>query len=246
MTGPLEVESVVHHWSIDVGWVTNIGPQAVCDANPGAAILQTAAMEDTFNKVFKTIDWVSDAITIAIIVASLGGGTALAPGAFSVKEGIKASLKAVLSSGRTKAVVGRLTALGKNSAEVGRILLGSGGSPFKALGGLMAKYGGAANSYFLNWTITGLANQITHTSFRMLTTSSFVENAQKTQQLPVILSPIYFNGLPFLAGMDTDDPIWAINFNDTFWSMRDLNKSAEQVFETIFGPSYVETNSTVK
>jgi len=246
MTGPLEVESVVHHWSIDAGWVTNIGPQAVCDANPGAAILQTAAMEDTFNKVFKTIDWVSDAITIAIIVASLGGGTALAPGAFSVKEGIKASLKAVLSSGRTKAVVGRLTALGKNSAEVGRILLGSGGSPFKALGGLMAKYGGAANTYFLNWASTGLANQITHTSFRILTTSSFVENAQKTQQLPVILSPIYFNGLPFLAGMDTDDPIWAINFNDTFWSMRDLNKSAEQVFETIFGPSYVETNSTVK
>jgi hypothetical protein len=203
-------------------------------------------MEDTFNKVFKTIDFVSDAITIAIIIASLGGGTALAPGAFSVKEGIKASLKGVLSSGRTKAVIGRLTALGKNTTETARILLGSGGNPFKVLGGLMAKYGGAANSYFTNWTATELAQQITHTSFRMLTTSSFVTNAQKVQQLPVILNPIYYNGLPFLAGMDTDDPIWAVSFNDTFWSTRDLNKAAEQVLESIFGASYQETNSTVK
>jgi hypothetical protein len=76
----------------------------------------------------------------------------------------------------------------------------------------------------------------------MLTTSAFVQNAQKTQQLPVILNPMYFNGLPFLAGMDTDDPIWAINFNDTFWSMRDLNKSAEQFLNEIFGISSRETS----
>lgn len=243
MTGPLEVESVVHHWSVDTGWVTNIGPQAVCDANPGAAVLQTAAMEDTFNKVFKTIDFVSDAISIAIIVASLGGGAALASGSFSIKEGIKASLKGILSSGRTKFVIQRLGALGKNTGEIGNILLGSGGNPFKVLGGLFAKYGGAASSYFTNWSATELSRQVSHLSFRMLTTSSFVTNAQKTQQLPIILNPVYYNGLPFLAGMDTDDPIWAVNFNDTFWSVRDLNKSAEQVLETLYGTSYQQTST---
>jgi hypothetical protein len=249
MTGPLEVESVVHHWSVDTGWISNISPQAVCDANPGAAILQTAALEDAFNKVFKVIDYASEALVYASIVASiatLGAATPAAIGAFSMRAAITTTLKGVLQKGRTK-FVGNVV---KNSVATaiagGKAVISAKGSPKQIIKKLWKNYGGLGKSVLGNWLLLGTAQQISHSAFRIGVTTSFVENAQKVEQLPVILAPLYFNGLPFLAGMETDDPVWGVNFNDMFWSLRDINRAGEQLLQSFGYENYSNLEDELK
>lgn len=234
MGGPLEVESVIHHWSVETGWITNIGPQAVCDANPGAAVIQTAALEDTFSKVFKTIDFVSDVISIAIIIASLGTGAPVAAGTSAIAAGAKATLKQLFSKSGGKFIASRLKAAAGNAGYIVGSLRGAlaNKSPTYVLGNLVARYGDLGFALLKNYSYVAGLRQLTYSSYRMLTTSSFVSNAQKTQQLPVILNPMTFNGLPFLAGLNTDDPIWLTPFNDFFYSSKDLNKGAEQILKS--------------
>ncbi len=233
IAGPLEIESVIHHWSVDTGWVTNIAPQAVCDANPGAAILQTAALEDTYNIVFKAIDYAADISTYALIIATLGGGTALGPGAFNVKQALTHTLKNLISKDRFKYVVNRVKAIRTPLREAQAIFRVAGASPAKVLGGAWKKYGGLAASAALNFTISGGARQLSNSAFRLHTVNSFVANAQKVEQLPVVLCPLLYNGLPFLAGMETDDPVWAVHFNNAFHSLRQINQAGEQIIDSI-------------
>jgi len=249
MTGPLEVESVVHHWSVDTGWVSNISPQAVCDANPGAAILQTAALEDAFNKVFKVIDYASEALVYASIIASvatLGAATPAAIGAFSMRAAITTTLKGVLQKGRTKFVSNVVKNSVANAIAGGRAVVAAKGSPKQIIKQLWKNYGGLGKSVLGNWLLLGTAQQISHSAFRIGVTSSFVENAQKVEQLPVILAPLYFNGLPFLAGMETDDPVWGVNFNDMFWSLRDINRAGEQLLQSFGYENYSNLEDELK
>jgi hypothetical protein len=64
--------------------------------------------------------------------------------------------------------------------------------------------------------------------------------------LPIVLNPLYFNGIPFLAGMETDDPVFSIQFAGTFWSLRDLNQGAESVLEQLFGNTYTEIDEITR
>ena len=235
MTGPLEVESVVQHWGVDTGWVTDIGPQAVCDANPGAAILETAALEDTFSKVFKAIDYASDALTLLLIIGTFGSGTPLAQGVnFGIRSGIKGLVQGFYTQGLMRTALSRVAALGK-TGKLAIEGIAQGGGAYQMLGRVLAANGpliwGAAKYY----GYIAAARQLSHAAYRMSVTTSFVINAQKAEQLPVILSPLYFNAIPFTAGIDTDDPIWAVQFAGSFWSFRELNAGAEKVWEQLFG-----------
>jgi hypothetical protein len=247
MTGPLEIESVIHHWSVETGWVTNIAPQAVCDANPGAAILQTAAIEDMFVAAFAITEYAVDAIALAIAIATLGGATSLAPGVFNIKQALAGAMKSLIGSNRNKYILGRITAPFNQAKTLGTIVKNSGLNLKQLIGSLATDYGGLGKAALTAWVGTQAVNQLLHTSFRLTVTSSFVANAQKVEQLPIILAPLLFEGLPFLAGMDTDDPVWAVEANGVFWNLRELNEGMEDFVEQIFGESTVSIlESTTK
>jgi hypothetical protein len=249
MTGPLEVESVVHHWSVDTGWVSNIAPQAVCDANPGAAVLQTAALEDTFNKVFKGIDYALDALFYASIFATIITGGGAAPAAIGVgtlRGAVIAGLKGIIQSGRLKFIGNVIKGNVSSAVKGAKAAIALKGSPKAIIRELYKNYGGLGKSVLGSYLYLQTAKQLTNSAFRLTVTSSFVENAQKAEQLPVILSPLMFNGLPFLAGMETDDPVWSVMFNDVFWSLRDINRSGEQLLQTLGVESYADIEQELK
>jgi hypothetical protein len=46
--------------------------------------------------------------------------------------------------------------------------------------------------------------------------------------------------------METDDPVFSIQFAGTFWSLRDLNQGAESVLEQLFGNTYTEIDEITR
>lgn len=214
MKGPIEVESVVHHFNSEVGWVTNIIPQAVCDSNPGAAIIQTAIMEANFDRVMNVVDRFFDAAYLGTILAAPGVGGAL-------KAILSKGLPAVFNTS-LKGSFGIITSSIKTlSSGLSKINY----NPITAATMLANRYRGTAkllfNSYILEKSIGSIAQ---HTSNFMLA-SSWAEGASdknKAAQLPVILSPLIYNGAPWTAGLEADDIIFNIPFFDTYYNFHDL------------------------
>lgn len=247
MSGPIEVESVIHHWSNETGWICNIIPEAVCDANSGAAILQTAAAEALYGKVFKVIDTATDILTIISIIGTLG--TATAP-SLAGNAGAKVGIRAFISKAKNSSFKGlakeRLGELKKaifssdaTILSVRNILKSNIKNPMGALKLIWHNYlKGPVGDVFKIQGIGLLLSQSTNQLFKMTVCTAFVNNSQKSEQLPIILSPLTFNGMPFLAGLETDDPIWNIYFNGFFGSIRDYQTGAEAALEYLLGASY--------
>ena len=236
MVGPIEVESLVHHWNSDQGWVTNIIPQAVCDANPGAGILHTGIMETTFQLVYNTIDTISDLLTIALIISTLGGATPLTVGQFSVKQG----LKGLVSRFGKKGAIGETweiykqagaTALKKTIPD----LITKSKNPMQLVYGIVSTFGGPAKSYLTNEAIIAGAEWGTHMFYKTNVIPAFVESSNDVNQLPVILSPLTFNGTPFVAGLESEDSIWGLAAFGTYYSMKNLQEGARKILDDFFG-----------
>lgn len=230
MVGPIEVESVVHHWNVNQGWVTNILPNAICEANPSSSVLQTAVMETTYQSIFNVVDFVSDVLTYATIIATLGAATPLAAARFSTARGLKGLMTRLLNENRLKATwnayKSRLRKAGgsiandwRNGARVGLIK-----SLYKAAGG-------PVNSLLANEIVTGTAKYGASMLFRHSAISSYVEIGDKAEQLPVMLTPLIFNGNPFTAGLETEDNIWAIGSFGLYYSMKEIQAAASRFAE---------------
>jgi hypothetical protein len=239
MLGPIEVESVVHHWNPDDGWVTNIVPQAVCDANPGAAIIQTAILEQTYGTVFSTIDFVSDAVLLGTIIATLGGATPLAAGRFGLTKGLKGIVSNIKQKGAIDAAKFAFTRNLRRFNVVARRVFREYKNPMEALKVLGRTAGGPGKTMLNNFVFRTLADGATHSAFRLQVISGFVEAADKVEQLPIILSPLVYNGVPWTAGMETDDAIYSIFMNDAFYSFRELQATAEKFWDTVFGEAEI-------
>lgn len=241
MSGPVEVESVVHHWNVDDGYITNISPNAVCDANPGAAILQTAVLETTYQAIFNVTEFVSDALTWATIIATLGAATPLALGKFSVSKGILGLLNNAKNKGLLKTLGSSLKSHVGNLKQVGgstwNNLKGAlkAGERFNVIKGLITDLGGPASALLKNEVAIGVAEFGTHMAFKANVIAGFVENSDDVEQLPVVLSPLLFNNTAFTAGLETDDSVWAISSFGFYYSMKQMQKGISLIISDLFG-----------
>lgn len=235
MYGPIEVESVVHHWNPDQGWITNISPQCICDANPGAAVLQTAAMEGAYDVAFNIVDNLWTALSIATAIATLGASTpTLAMGNFSVKKGLSELVRSFKAANGP----GMVQHIGKNIAsnfgKLGSEVLKKGGlNPMNHLRLLFKNFGGPVQSLAKSYGVTSALQMATHFSFKLNVISAFIDSANEAKQLPVIISPLMFNGIPFTAGLETEDVVFAIHSNDSFYAYRDLQASVSSLLGLI-------------
>lgn len=242
MAGPIEVDSVVHHWNCEQGWITNIIPSAVCEANAGASILQTAIMETTFQAVYNTLEFVSDALTIATIVATAGAATPLAVTEFSTVNGLKGLVKNFFTKGlggmlsaTAKGHWSNIKEFGGNAALGGIKGMLKKGNRFNALKSLYHNFGGPAWSLIMNETYIGMAQYSNHLMMTMNVIPSFVESASNVEQLPVILSPLIYNGNPFTAGLETEDSIWAISAFGIYYSAKKLQQDISRFYNDYGG-----------
>lgn len=239
MSGPVEVESLVHHWNSDQGWVTNIIPQAVCDANPGAGILHTAIMETTYQFIYNTIDTVSDLLTLALVVSTFGGASPLAFGSFSTSQGLRGLITRFGKSG-IKGGINQTWEVYKNTAKEAvknkiPTILGASKNPLDLVFKVVASVGGPLKTYFKNEALVAGAQWGTHMFYKSNVIPAFIENSNDVQQLPVILSPLIFNGTPFVAGLESEDSVWGLSAFGAYYSSRKLQEGARKILDDFLG-----------
>lgn len=213
MKGPLEVESVIHHFNPQVGWVTNVIPQAVCDSNPGAAVIQTAIMEANFERVMNVVDTFFNAAYLGTILAAPGVGAALK----SVTKGLPAVFNTSLK-GSFGIITNSIKSLSSSLARFNY-------NPITAASFLANRYRGTAKLLFTSYLLEQSIGSIAQHSSNFLIASSWAEGASdknKTAQLPVILSPLIYNGAPWTAGLEADDILFNVPFYDTYYNFHDL------------------------
>lgn len=237
MTGPVEVESVTHHWNSDMGWVTNLVPSAVCDANAGAGILQTAILETTYQAVFNTLEFASDVLTIATIVATLGAATPLAAGRFGITKGLTLAAKKFAESPKNY-----LPFVLKNYGQSGKVALKTitknfslaSGKKLEIIRQLYRRFGGPVNSLLKNEVRIAGAEFATHLWFKLHVIPSFVDSTKDVDQLPVTLSPLIFNGVPFTAGLEAEDAIWGISAFGAYYSAQEMLGGVARLWNDLF------------
>jgi hypothetical protein len=213
MKGPFEVESVIHHFSASKGWVCNIVPEAVCDANPGAAIIQTAIMEANFERWMNVAGVAYNALLLGTVLAAPGVGTALkAVMTRTVPTLLNTTLKSAWITG------GRMLATSaRKVAEIGYNPL--------ALGGYFEKYYPTVTRLLGAYLLNGAIKDIAQHSLNFAAMTSWIDGASDKDaidQLPVILSPLMYNGTPWTAGLEADDILFSIPFYDTYYALHDL------------------------
>ncbi len=220
MKGPLEVESLVHHFSVDTGWITNIIPEAVCDSNPGAAVIQTAILEKAFERVFNIGGAVFDGFLLGSILFAPGVGTALkgvVKGAVSILPGL--SLKGLFTVAQRTVV----------SAAEG--LKAAGYNPAALSAKAIERYQPVITRLFRAYAANqALGSFLQHTQNFMMA-AAWVEGAQDNKkvaaQLPVILCPLIYNGSPWTAGLEADDIMFSVPFYDTYYSLHDFKTAVQ-------------------
>lgn len=227
LSGPIEVESVVHHFNASMGWVTNIIPQAMATANPRASILEVALMEATFQSVYNTIEFMSDAATITAIVATLGAAAPAAAGKFAISNSVKQFAKSLFNT--KTGLVGSIRNTGSIYLKGLRALPSIAKSSFTEKGviaGTISLYGntigGLANNLLLNEFLAASTQWGMGIWFKHGIISSFVQTSEKYEQLPVILSPLMNGMLPYTAGLETQDSIFAIPGFGTYYSYKQM------------------------
>jgi hypothetical protein len=187
-------------------------------------------MEATYQSIFNVVDFVSDILTYATIIASLGAATPLAVGRYSTTKGLKGLLTRLLNENKLKATwtayKGRLRRAGRGIANDWRK-----GTRVGLIKSLYREAGGPVNSLLANEIITGTAKYGASMLFRHSAISSYVEIGDKAEQLPVILTPLIFNGNPFTAGLETEDNIWAIGSFGLYYSMKEIQAAASRFAE---------------
>jgi hypothetical protein len=232
--GPVDVERVVHHYSITDGWTTNIIPHAVCEANPGAKVIQDAIFSSTMDKIYDIVDFSFWTIAIGASFATGGAAGAVAfPVRKALTEAFRRSARAYSTvgiagtragfSGAARVLSTRLTQQLTNRGlltEKVNILKRTLGSTSTALAkGYLAKEAGKF--------ISGEISRLVH-----------INSGAGDVSLPVVFTPVLFKGVPLQAGLKgTESYYWSLGsklhwaYRDTVDGFFDLLTIARNAFE---------------
>jgi len=197
-------------------------------------------MEATYRRIFSAIDFATDAITMALIVATLGGGLIARGSSGVISTGAKQIAKDFAKGGIPRIIFRAATRPIKGLKVLGKdILMASRGNPITAINNLLKESGGLVTSLAKNYMFASIADGATHVAFKLNVIPAFVQSSQKAKQLPVILSPLVQNGIAFTAGLETDDSIYSIFSNSTFYSFKNMQVAASKLINELMGDDKV-------
>jgi hypothetical protein len=231
MSGPLDVERVVHHYNATTGWTTNIIPHAYCEANPGNKYVQAAVFANRMNKIMDIVDWTINVITVMTALPTLGasielGVAARATVGFAIKQTTKRMSATAAKGfiGPTMAGVGRkrifLTAL-KEGARINTF----GGAKTHFMKSLTSNGVRALNIHFGGAFVQYTAGEVTDIYCANMGAGS--------DNLPVVFAPLLFKGIPLTAGMEANEyGMWSVG-SKAYWSMRNGMEGLKNMFDTL-------------
>jgi len=226
MEGPIEVESVVHHFSPDMGWVTNIKPCAYCEANPGSSAVQVAVMEAAYRMTMRNTDTIFTAINIGILLATGGLGGGLSAFVLSgARNLIATAARATVQKGGAKAIYKNVATRVATSAQEASRNIANGTARPMALATDAIKnlgLGKLATRYFTSVATEAAITTGIHHWSNHVTTSAWVNGAKDVEQLPTILSPLMYNGAPWTAGLEADEALFSVPFYGLYASYHDI------------------------
>jgi hypothetical protein len=253
MYGIIDVERVVHHYSPEDGWCTNIVPHLVCEANPGNRYVQAALVANRVDKVQNLVDyilWGSVALTLvpaagpAITAAHAASRTAIrtvlgVPAKFSRSRLIRG-----IVPNRVGTALGQAETLGaKIGAKTSGINLSQ---QLKALGGNLRKAAPSTlNSILWGPALTGYgANAIS----RYLIRNSNA-GVGETRGLPVIMVPLIYKGAPLEAGLAGEDTIYWSLASRSHYGWKDFTDGVGTLWDIVtsgFTPNSTRTENVLK
>lgn len=215
MWGPLEVERVVHHYSVDTGWKTNIIPHAVVEANPGNSAIQRALLANKIDKIYNLVDNVMWALVILTAIPTLGAsvgalGTGLGVGGSTILRSRIAQSVSLLQKQRVQKFATDFARKGMLSEK------------FKALQTTLGRdYKAIARTF----GYTQLASYSTGEMTRMF----FMNSMAGTTQAPVTINPLLFKGIPFEAGLNgRETAYWSLT-SKLHWTYKDIQQGLQNV-----------------
>jgi hypothetical protein len=215
MYGFIDVERVVHHYSAQEGWVTNVIPHAVCEANPGNRTVQAAMWASRADRVLSTLDYVSNAILIASFVPA-----GLAVGA----------LRAEVTSAFKAAAEESLLAGGKNVLQSVAVR----GSLEIVKDQLLSNSVSFAIKYVLLEGVEAVSQY---------TTRLIHENMRsRDSNLPIVFTPILFKGRPLTAGMSSSNSAYYSLGSKLHWSFQHMWDGLGDLMKEISGQKEIKSN----
>lgn len=210
MWGPLEVERVVHHYSVKTGWLTNIIPHAVVEANPGNSAIQRSIIANKFDKIYNIVDYAMWAIVIATIVPT--GGQSLTVGATAIESAGVAARKLISNIGRSQAEKVALNFANKQLLADRVAVLGKT---------LLENIPPTTRAYLYTQAISVGTGEIT----RIMAMNSMAGSIQA----PVTICPLLFKGVPFEAGLNGRETAYYSLASKLYWTYRDIQKGLDNV-----------------
>lgn len=224
MLGMVEVERVVHHYSVNQGWLTNVVPHLIAEANPSSGMLQRSIIANKFDNIFNAID-------MALWATVIFGGTELLKpvanlGLSAIKSGAASTLKArplawsirKFGNDRLKNFAGqegRAQALNDQLISVRKALA-------KNLGPML-------NTYLAYSLESFTAGEIT----RIMSASATVKS--RSDQFPVVITPLLFKGMPLEAGVNGEDVSYWSATSKFYWFYTDFAEGVRDIYNFISG-----------
>jgi len=218
MNGMLDVERVVHHYSHDKGWTTNIIPHAACEANPGNRQIQAAVFATKMDRIYDLAGYLLNAAIIATAIPS--GGASLAAGA-ALRTAFAAS------SGTLVKKIGATLAKSSVQAQM-RVLKKT----------LLSDSVNVLKAYAVGQGLLYAGNVVTnlvHTNMRA-----------GSDNLPVLFMPIMYKGIPLEAGLHgTEFTYWCLG-SKLHWARKHFTDGVRAFFESLDLDRTPELNSIFK
>lgn len=215
MLGPLEVERVIHHYSCARGWVTNIVPHAVVEANPGNSAVQRAVFANKIDNIYNAVDVALWGITIATAIPTLGAsiGLASSAGRWAGAKSLQAVLAPSFARLEKQGLREWATKFSSNAMVSER---------FKLLKtAVVTNTPTTVRSFFRTTTASYALGEISR--------AFYLNSMAGNMQSPVSIQPVLFKGIPFEAGLNGRDTVYFSLTSKLHWTFQDLKEGLEQV-----------------
>ena len=241
LVGFFEVASVIHHFTSDMGWVTEIEPHALLNINNPTGRIQISTFQQILDEIEPGLDFLDSALTVlaiaGVIAAPFTGGGSLAGTAAAT--GVRAAVvRGLASLGRGAARAAGRVAGSASAASVASGASAASASVTKSLMRMKTKrvldwigrhYGKVFGTTLVLRGGRSLGRLYTQVELRHQI-SNFV--------LPVTMTPLVYQGNAFTAGLEADnDDLYSLDdtlgefFRET---RRDVSDALYQVGRQVF------------
>ncbi len=243
MRGPVDVERVTHHFSINTGWTTTIIPQLLCHPNPGSMVIDVAQQQAAFDLVANLADTVVDTSLIALALAGPVAGLLGTTARGVIPKILGSAYKATF--GLPGILSGTANAIKNFEPDKAKDILASPGfaaGQKRAVNFLHSSgrfISTAASIYMAKHTITAIGYGIHNIMLSQQMISRYSKK-HGVQLCPVVFTPLMLYNRPFTAGVETSDAIFNTVGVGEFVNLAKINGALNRVIN--YGDLSVASN----